>query len=283
MDIVKKLGVERLVAAGAALITGAAVYMMPQNVLQEAAIASGLSAAFPPLEPPLGAKARIGLALFAAGIAFGLIVTLVGLIGRVGKAGAKPRKAVVAAKDEGPALPKLRRRDRHPDAPARAPLLIEQEVGVPDEEEPQRRIRSGWGDDILPPEPAFAPDPVILPEPVAEAEPPAEPEWQPEREAVERTEEPEPFDDEEPQAAPERVAAHPAWLDVSAPQPPLAQLPLVELVERLERALEARTATRAAPVIRAPEPAVAKAETDGTDARLRSALESLKRFAPQRG
>jgi hypothetical protein len=280
MDIVNKIGVEKLVAAAAALVTGAAVYMMPQSVLQEAVIASGLPGVLPPLEPPLGGKARIGLALFAAGIAFGLIVTLMGLIGRFAAKPAKKPERAARSVDDLPVPPRVRRRDQHPDAPARAPLLIEQEIGRPGEPVAAekgvgRRIRTLSREETVPE--AQVREPIF-------AEPAPEPQPQPEPEPIIQeaiADAPEPVIETEPLVREELVGSRPAWLDVPEPSPS-AHAPLVELVERLERALEVRTAQRRTAPAPVP-PVAAEAEADGTDARLRSALESLKRFAPQRG
>jgi len=317
MALLDRFGPEKLIALAAALVTGAAVFMMPQAVLQEAVMATGLPSVLPPLEPPLGAKARIGLALFATGLTFTMVVMVLSLLARR-SAGPVARPAVVD--EDVPAPPKVRRRDRHPDAPARAPLQIDRDIGLPKEKakelalepvEPApvrtRLIRPSRVEEELPPEPEPEEEFELAPDMIAdEPEGAEEPEYPEEREELAAPDElaaPEPaapvMEQRRPAPVPqpEPVAAHPAWLDASAPQPSSsAQAPLVELVERLERALATRAAARnngpaprmqAAPTapVSAPEPVLSGAEADGEgpDARLRTALESLKRFAPRRG
>lgn len=260
---------ETMVAAGAAVITGAAVYLMPVELLQNAVIASGLPDVLPPLDPPLGGRARVGLALVAAGFAFGLVALLVRLF--VGKA--KPKQAPRPAADVTQA-PRLRRRDRHPDAPARAPLSIGREIGVPGEDPPVRLpLAKGFEEPVFAQQEPVVRDAWIEPKvaPVAETAPGPEPDY----------------------AAPEEVPltetgpmmTHPAWLDAELAQPaPRGEASLAELLERLETAL----ARRGVPAVAAVEP-VAPVEVerpradDDADGRLRSALENLKRFAPRRG
>ena len=289
-----KPSLETMVAAGAAVITGAAVYLMPVDLLQNAVIASGLPSLLPPLDPPLGSRAKIGLALVAAGFAFGLVALLVRLL--VGKPKAKVSgtarlferkrtakpKPVAAVAEDAPDAPKLRRRDRHPDAPARAPLSIGREIGSP-ESPPMPRFAKE--------EPVFAPEPVYEPEPVAEAydEPVfKEPVFEEPVFEAPVFAEPEPVEADDVPAfephfepAPEPVATHPAWLDADVPQPERNEPTLAELLERLEAAMARR------PVAAAPVAAEVVAELEErpavADDRLRSALENLKRFAPGRG
>lgn len=285
-----KPSLETMVAAGAAVITGAAVYLMPIDLLQNAVIASGLPSVLPPLDPPLGSRAKIGLALVAAGFAFGLVALLVRLlVGKPKKVSStarlfernrevkKPKPAAPAAED-APNAPKLRRRDRHPDAPARAPLSIGREIGSPDSPPMPAFAKE---------EPVFAPEPVYEPEPVAEVyEAPVfeEPVFE---EPVFAAPEPVEADDVpefEPQfePAPEPVATHPAWLDADVPQPEREAPTLAELLERLETAM-ARRPVAAAPVAAEIVAELEERPAEVADDRLRSALENLKRFAPGRG
>lgn len=285
-----KPSLETMVAAGAAIVTGAAVYLMPIDLLQNAVIASGLPAVLPPLDPPLGSRAKIGLALVVAGFAFGLVALMVRLL--VGKPKTKVSrtarlferkrdvkpKAVAPVADDAPDAPKLRRRDRHPDAPARAPLSIGREIGSPDSPPMPRFAKE---------EPLFVPEPEFVPEPVAEL--PEVPVFEAPVFVAQEPVEAAPMPEFEP--APEPVVTHPAWLDAQVPQPAERREPsLAELLERLEAAM-ARRVPVVADVV--PEPMDESAEgepvqetpaTDnGADDRLRSALENLKRFAPGRG
>ncbi len=278
-----KPSLETMVATGAAFVTGAAVFLMPIDLLQNAVIASGLPALLPPLDPPLGSKAKIGLALVAAGFAFGLVALLVRLL--VGKSkkkvsgterlferkrDARPKPAQPVIED-APDAPKLRRRDRHPDAPARAPLSIGREIGSPDSPPRPRFAKE---------EPVFAPEPEIEAEPVVEAPAFEAPEFvapEPVEAAYVPVFEP------APEVEPEPVATHPAWLDADVPQPVERSEPtLAELLERLEAAM-ARRVPVVAKAARAEPAAEAAPATAVSDDRLRSALENLKRFAPGRG
>lgn len=272
---------ETIAATGAALITGAAVFLMPTQLLQNAVLASGLPDMFPPLDPPLGFKAKAGLALVAAGFAFGLVALLTRLV--VGgsvfpKKAAKPAKvkaaAAAAAIDEDlPPAPRLRRRDRHPDAPARAPISISRDI-IREEEAPAR-VRAP----IL--KPAIAEQPIAF----AEVEPEFEPAPEPLTEAPIASAPPAPAPvvkmpvaGDVPAPTPVAPApVRPSWLEAQAPA---TESSLSELLERLERAMERRVEPVAAVAAPAARPAF---DAPAEDDRLRSALENLKRFAPRRG
>jgi len=307
----------------AALATGAAVFLMPTAILEAAVLASGMAETFAPLQPPLGWKARLGLALMSSGSAFGMVLLLMRLAVRAPAQRTEP----TGTKDE-PAAPKVRRRDRHPDAPTRPPLSVSRDlgIGVDDDQEPAeapvlRRsgreaperaptIRREPQDPIRAAAPWLrksaeeetAPLPRLLrvqraagwtepEEPAeAEAETPAEahpPEGLGEPELL--LAEPEAAEAPEPEPAPAPVAdapaAHapqpPAWLDEPHPQPRpegSGDETIAELVARFERAMARRAV------------APRRSEAQGTSVRgeedadrLRSALESLRRFAPGQG
>jgi hypothetical protein len=55
-------GLDKIVATFAALAAGAAVFLMPGGILEQAVLASGLPDMLPQLSPPLGLKSRAGLA-----------------------------------------------------------------------------------------------------------------------------------------------------------------------------------------------------------------------------
>jgi len=301
-------GLAPAMAALAATVTAIAVFLMPAGVLEQAVLASGMADVLAPLNPPLGLKARAGLSLMSAGSAFGMVLMLMRLID------AAPKARASEPEEEEAAAPRLRRRDRHPDAPARAPFSVSRDLAAPaSAEEPEPEA-------VAPP-PALrvrTPDtrrraPLIEilgaaqqeseAAPAEAAQPPrrikAGRETEPvEAERVEAAEprQPEPAADE---AAPEPVIAAPAPdpppVDVAEPAPPVAPVrpaapapaapaaakeqDLSELMARLEQAMERKTATRRAA---AAADAGEEAE-DSTDVRLRSALENLKRFAPRHG
>jgi hypothetical protein len=310
--------VENLAAALAALVTGAAVFLMPTAILQEAVLASGMADTFAPLQPPLGWKARLGLSLLSAGSAFGMVLLLMRLVVRT------PSQPVTRSVSEDEAgVPKLRRRDRHPDAPARPPLSVSRDLGVdvpgsaqpPEAASPVLRKKKQEAPERAPtirrepqdPVRAAAPwlrkadeeEPAPLPrlsrvERAAgwEPEEPVEAEEPAEEEAVEQVAEAEPVVCEPevlelPAPEPEPAAEAPApdvpeatpWLEEPRPQPESPREESIhDLVARFERALERRAATP-----RRAEPPVAAAREEDDSDRLRLALESLKRFAPRQG
>lgn len=104
-----------------------ATALMPNDVFESAVVESGLPAILGAAEPPLGVTARLVLVMVLGGGAallswFGLFL----LIGTRAIAFAQG-----AMKEGSGALPALRRADAHPDAPARAPLLANRDLGTP--------------------------------------------------------------------------------------------------------------------------------------------------------
>jgi hypothetical protein len=153
-------------------------------------------------------------------------------------------------------------------APAPEPVAYEQP------EEPPRRIKPARQ-----PEPEAAAEPitpVILPDP------------DPEDEGELLLSTPEPIEDPEPVIEARADAApmiRPAWIEPPAPRPSTPeqkeQESLTNLLARFERAMERR---QGATPVSAPSAEISQdSEADAMDVRLRSALENLKRFAPQRG
>jgi hypothetical protein len=118
-------GLDKIVAAVAASVAAVAVFLMPAGVLEQAVLASGMPDMLPQLSPPLGMKARAGLALLSAGSAFGSTLLMLRLLGFFT---GKKRAAPAPAEEDAP---RIRRRDRHPDAPVRAPLRISRDLGEP--------------------------------------------------------------------------------------------------------------------------------------------------------
>lgn len=109
------------------LVAALAVALVPGDVMSDAMLASGLPAILPAAAPPLGATARVGLALVTAGaiglgswfLFFVVVGTRTIVIGRTAEA------------TEPGAVPVLRRADAHPDAPARRPLFAMEDLGTP--------------------------------------------------------------------------------------------------------------------------------------------------------
>jgi len=283
-------GIDKPAAAAAAFLAGALVFLMPGGVLEQAVLASGMPDTLPQLKPPLGMKARAGLALLAAGSAFGTALMMMRLLGFAMKGRAQ-------SAEEPTGAPRARRRDRHPDAPPRAPLSASRDLGEPapaPQPEPARTIRREAEPDL--PEPprlrvknpaarrrapltevlggGLAEETAIAPHALKPGEPAVEipePVAQPDPEPAAIAPEPEP----EPEPVPVAPAQAPAEIT--------GRESLPELLARFERALERQGALPAASEARVAAETVAEEPDEGMDLRLRSALENLRRFAPQRG
>ena len=126
-----------------ATLAGVAVaflaFIAPAGLLADTVGATSLASILPAAAPPLGLEARIGIGAGGAVLVFAAPLLLRRWLDRF-----RARRAEQA--EEAAAIleaPRRRRRDIHPDAPARPPLLAGHEVGEP---EPQ-----GWA--------AEAPDP----------------------------------------------------------------------------------------------------------------------------
>ncbi len=249
-------GFDLPVAALAGGAAAALLFLMPVDVLQNLVIDSGLPGLFPPAEPPLGLKARAILSLVAAAVAFASVYGLMRLLGRKPARKAKPEDEEDFFAEPAP---RMRRRDFHPDAPARAPLSALRHLGDPEKE-------------------AEAEAPLILTDPIPEIAP----------EAIEPVAEEDELVLEEPEAV-EEPAPLPAAEVVDEPLArPQGDATIAELLARLERALEQKPLpqwiepAQARPQA-ASQPAPADEEAEPMDVRLRSALENLKRFAPSHG
>jgi hypothetical protein len=111
-------------AAGAAAFI---VYVMPNDAFSQMVELSGLPLVLPAAQPPLGMTARLA-AVAAAGIGTFALVWLV--LRALGKKGPEPKRAAQPVEIEVP-LPRIRRADAHPDAPARRPILAGLDLGEP--------------------------------------------------------------------------------------------------------------------------------------------------------
>src|SRR5690349_11540268 len=156
-------GLDMPVAALAALAAAALLFLVPAGIIENAVIESGIASMFPPLEPPLGFKARAGLALVAAGFTFGSVMTVMKLIGSA----TARRSAVEPMAEEEPSAPRVRRRDRHPDAPVRAPFSVARDMGVFEDAPPVEPVA-----EAPPPMPTPKPKPKPAPEPILQTQGP---------------------------------------------------------------------------------------------------------------
>lgn len=249
----------------AGLSIGFVGFMLPSDILSRIVETSRLPEILPAAAPPLGAKARIALAVAAGGGTFAAVWLLLRMLGRKPP---EPKARAWADLDVEPETPRLRRSDVHPDAPARRPILAARELGEP--------------------APAPAPEPAPAEAEAAPPELPAE-ELELAGPGIEiLPEEPVAAD----RVAEETVAEEPVLPDpfVADPASPPAQPEpnggesIAELMTRLERGLARRrqrgsVVTSPAPAVPAPAPA---AEQWGDD-RLRSAIENLQKIAARAG
>ena len=161
------------IAALAAVATGFATYAMPADMFARLVEGSGLPLLLTAAQPPLGLTARI-VAIAAGGFAaFGLVWLLMRALDRVPQ-----RRDVEIAEEEidlaEAPLPRLRRFDAHPDAPARRPIFAGREFGEPIDSGIEETVL----DDVLP-VPAEEPleleaDSIVQPEAEPDSEPVAD-------------------------------------------------------------------------------------------------------------
>jgi len=266
------------VAALAGLSVAFVVFVAPAQLLGDLVGATGIASVISAAEPPLGLKARIAIGVGAAAVVFALAYFLMRAIDRIGA----PRAEVKEEDGDEPVTSRLRRRDLHPDAPPRPPLLATLELCDP---EPRNDdwLQSPDQAKVSPPQPAARwadrwPEPATpAPVPAAKPSPLAEPIGE------------EAFVPAAP-AAPAKSTSPPAPAPVAGPAPTptptrsaepapteSARLSLEELMERLERGLVRRRAASSGPVLADP------ATDEPADDRLQSAIESLHRFAARQG
>ena len=153
------------VAALAAFAAIFAAFTLPGDLLSGMVGASGLPSILPAAAPPLGLTARIAIAAAGAAATFGLVIFLLRLLDRSGFDIPQPARAAVGEDEEL----KLRRRDSHPDAPARRPISATRDLGEP--APPVRPKEAGpvWMADPEAAEPVAAAEPVKRAEPVEPA------------------------------------------------------------------------------------------------------------------
>jgi hypothetical protein len=119
------------IAAFAAAAIGFAGFAMPEWRLNQLLQMTGLPDILLAAQPPLGLRARLGVAGLLAGVTFVAVFMLMRLLDRLPK-----RRSPLDADEDGPIdVPmRLRRADAHPDNPVRRPLVAGRELGEPFEE-----------------------------------------------------------------------------------------------------------------------------------------------------
>jgi len=118
-------------AAFAAGSAGFAVYVMPDASFERAVELSGLPLILPAASPPLGTTARLAALAFAATGVFVLVSLVLRALGKPSaRPQPKPQRRPEPEEIEIP-LPKIRRADAHPDAPARRPIFAGLDLGAP--------------------------------------------------------------------------------------------------------------------------------------------------------
>ena len=276
------------VAALAGLSVAFLAFAVPGDILAELVDLTGIAALLPESEPVFGLRARIGLGAAGAILVFTLAFLALRGLGRIGSR-RNARRPEPRLESEPP---RLRRRDHHPDAPARAPICAARDFGEPAppilRSKAPKPERPSWLPEVTGDEPApelddfgFEPlDPTAFADkPVSQVDDlgfePLDPPAFASAPSTPAEEEPEPLDLAafEPEPAP-------------APQPVVRNAPssrpsLDELMARLENGLTGRggpAPARAVPnfVPQAgsfPEPSAAAA-----DDRLQSAIDSLHRL-----
>ena len=242
------------VAALAGFAVAFLAFAAPADLLGGFVASTGLPSIAPAAEPPLGFRARIGLGAFGAVAVFALVFILLRWLDRFGRSAASEPELVLETEEAEFEAPPRRRRDFHPDAPARRPLLAAHELGEPD--------LNPWS--AADEAPAAEPDPepvAVRPEPVREVE----------IELAAPEPDPVPSPPPEPAAVPVDRAPEPA------PQPPIGSS-IPELMARLEQGLARRRAVPSAAPAASPS-----VFPEGRDDRLQNAIESLQRLAGRQG
>src|SRR5687768_7589083 len=136
------------VAALAGLAVAFLAFTAPAGLLADIVGATGLASILPAAEAPLGMKARLGIGAGGAVLVFAIAFLLLRWLDRFGARRAEEAEEAAAVLE----APRLRRRDIHPDAPSRPPLLAVHELGEPELELTQVEVEPE-------PEPIAAPQP----------------------------------------------------------------------------------------------------------------------------
>ena len=258
-------------AFGGFIAAAAVSLMIPATILESFISAIGLPEMIAASAPPLGVKARLIIALFSGIIAAAIVFVLAPNTGGISVTNpfarndddgedesydteSKPtimerlRGLRSSNNDTGGIrdlsdLPKIRNADAHPDAPARRPLFAGEELAGP----------SPLSVKPFADEPEDDWESAQMPAPSAEHQEAFEPEYAMSEEEVYQEPVPEPDYEPEPAVQPEAVYENPSHVS-SQPveQADLSDLPINELVDRLEESLTALKSGAAAQRAAAP-------------------------------
>ncbi len=121
-------------AAFAGTAAGFVMFAMPDWQFNSIVELSGLPLVLSAAQPPLGTTARAA-AVIAAAVGTWTLVWLV--LRALSKKPAEPKRRSKPVEIDVP-MPRIRRADAHPDAPARRPILAGLELGVPLDGEPRQ-------------------------------------------------------------------------------------------------------------------------------------------------
>ncbi len=236
------LGIAGFAAAAVAFVC----FAMPADLLGSLIGRTPLPSLVPAAAPPLGATARLLLMVGAAGLTFTALVFALGALSQP----VKPRPTALD-------VPRLRRADAHPDAPARRPILAKLDLG----------------------------DPLELDgEAAPEAPLPARGEEVPE--FLNRVEADDACEVDNVDTCDAENAQRPASAEVPPSLPPLGRESLAELIQRLEQGLARHGAATSVPVpppLQHYEPRPLAAEPSPTRVDpLGEALAELERMAARR-
>ena len=121
-------------AAFAGTAAGFVIFAMPASQFDQVVELSGLPLLLSAAQPPLGMTARLA-AMAVAAVGTWTLVWLV--LRALGKKPPEPKRRTRPLQIDVP-LPRIRRADAHPDAPARRPILAGLELGVPLDEAVQQ-------------------------------------------------------------------------------------------------------------------------------------------------
>jgi hypothetical protein len=256
-------------------VTAALFALMPTEMLEDLVVDSGIAAVLSAAEPPLGFTARFIL-IFLVGGGVGMVAWFA-LFLLLGTRSIVVQHGTDGAGDEQ--MPRLRRADAHPDAPARRPLSASRDLGTPFlEVHAERPVHMGVDEDD---------DEVIEIVPV-EAEPVIEPETSESQDDswAMPEEQPLPADLDQPLAAfdPASIPDDPAdWFPAPAPLRMTPRRPVFDPGERFDTFDLAPLPHRPAPLMpSAFTPSVPPMPRPDPSATIHALLDRLERSVAKR-